>query len=389
MGCFFWSGQDIEGKKVEGGIECSDVSEGKKQLYKKNIFKLKFSRISEFQLNAPLSDEMLVNFLNNLHRLLKSGMEFYDSLNFIIRFQTNHFYSYIISMIRQDLSEGKRLSEAFQRYHCFPPIFIQLIQVAENTDRLPEAIQYLLDYFEIKNRMLKERQKILSYPMTVLGIAFILFLGLLVYVVPMFKRMFLSLKGNLPASTKGMIMLSDSLRFYPFYWVVGGIICMFGVWYFYRLKGGTCFINFFPGGRKIVKSSMLYTYANSLNMMLKSGVHLSHALTLAETIFSTSMKYQIKELHEQIASGQPLEETYKNMPFFPPIFVQLVGIGESSGSLSAAFERIALIFQEDIEKRTSKMNALIEPVLMIFISVGVLMVLLSIYLPIFSLASHF
>ncbi len=387
---YLWKGVNVHGHPIEGAVESPNVGQVFDELRKRNIFKVRFNRILAHRFQFPLNQELLVHFLTQFHRLLDSGVELIDCLNFIIQYQANTLFSYVLCIVREDIRQGKSLTEAFQRYNsCFPLIFVHLIQVAEQSGNLANIVRELLDFFSFQEKFSRERRKLLAYPLIVTGIAFILFFGILLFVIPTFKTMFISLGDDLPLTTKGMILLSDSLRFTPEYWLIGCLGVVAGVGYFYRFIDWGLVLQFIPGFYVIEKSIRLLFYARSMMIMLKSGIKLRESLELTESLFPKRLQKEVREVHQQIDSGKSLVDAYNSSTIFPPIFVHLIAVGESSGYLVPTFERIATLYQETLEKRMNLINSLIEPVFTVVLAVGILFVLLSIYLPIFDMAGHF
>ncbi|MBF0286618.1 MAG: type II secretion system F family protein [SAR324 cluster bacterium] len=387
---YLWKGVDVHGHPVEGAIESADKSLVLDELRKHDIFKVRFNRVLAYKLQFPLQEELLVRFLAQLHRLLESGLEFVDCLSFIIRYQNNALFSYILCSLRKDIQEGKSLSAAFRRYEAgFPSIFLHLIEVAENSGKLLDVLKELLDFFSFQNRFAQEQRKLITYPLVVFFIALLLFIGILLFIVPVFKTMFLSSASDLPWSTMGLIVLSDSLRHSPQYWVIGSIGAIVFVLYVHRSFGWGWLLRFIPGFHTIEESIRLLFYARSMMISLKAGTQLREALSLGVPLFPKRLQNEVRMVHDQIDAGKSLVDAYSTSKLFPPLFVHLVAVGESSGHLAPTFERIAALYQERIERRMNFLNSLIEPVFTLVLAVGILVVLLSIYLPIFSIAEHF
>lgn len=390
MSHYLWKGISVQGYPIEGAIESSDIREVVDTLQKQDIFKIRFKQIFARKLKFPLSQELLVHFLTQFHRLLDSGVELVDCLSFIIRHQSHTPFNYILCTLRQDIQEGKSLTESFQRFRaCFPPIFIHLIQVAEKSGKLQEIVRELANFFMFQNKFVQDRRKLLVYPLVVLGVAAILFLGIVVFIVPTFQTMFLSSGNELPLTTKALIFLSDSLRFSPEYWIIGCLGGIVGGIYVFRSIDWGRILVFIPIFRGMEKSIRLLFYARSMMIMLQSGVKLREALELSESLFPKHLQKEIHEIHQQIDSGKSLVDAYSTSMIFPPLFVHLIAVGESSGYLVPTFERIATLYQEVLEKRLSLLNSLIEPVFTLLLALGILMILLSIYLPIFDMAGNF
>ncbi len=387
---YLWKGVNVHGYPEEGAIESPNTGKILDELRKKNIFKVHFHRIFNRRLQLPLNQDITVHFLTQLYRLLDSGIELVDSLSFIIRYQANTLFGYILCALRQDIQEGKSLSDAFLRFQAnFPPIFLHLIAVAEKSGNLKGVVEELLIFFAFQNRFAQERRKLLTYPLIVSGIVVILFLGILFFVIPNFKSMFAALGDDLPLTTRGLLILSDSLRTTPQYWVAGGAVGIAGFGYYWRIADWGRILFFVPGLHGIEQSIRLLFYARSMMIMLKSGMQLREALAISESLFSKRLREEIRGVHQQIDSGKSLVDAYSSSSLFPPLFVHLVAVGESSGHLVPTFDRIAALYQEMLEKRMNLLNSLIEPIFTVVLGLGILIILLSIYLPIFEMAGRF
>ncbi|MBF0279093.1 MAG: type II secretion system F family protein [SAR324 cluster bacterium] len=386
---YLWKGVNVYGHPLEGAVESPSIENVLEDLRKNDVFRVRFNRIFAYRLQTPLRKEYLVLFLNQFHRLLVSGLELVDCLNFVIRYQTNTFFCYILCALREDIQQGKSMTEAFQRHKlCFPPIFIHLIEVAERSDNLEKIIREMLDFFSFQERFSRERRKLLTYPVIVSGIAFFLFLGIILFVIPTFKTLFISQGSELPVTTRGMIFLSDSLRYTPEYWGIVSLALIAGAVFLFRYLDWSRILLLIPGFRSVEKSIHLLFYARSMLIMLKSGIKLRESLSLAETLFPVRLQKEIREVHQQIDFGVSLVDAYGSSTNFPPVFVHLVAVGESSGHLVPTFERIAVLYQEKLERRMNLINSLIEPLFTVVLAMGILLVLLSIYLPIFDFAGR-
>lgn len=387
---YLWKGITVQGYPMEGAVESSNTNAVVASLRKQNIFQVRFNRVFARKLRVPLRQELLVHFLNQLHRLLDSGVELVDCLSFIIRHRTNNVFRYILCGLRQDIQEGKSLSESFHRFRsCFPAIFIHLIQVAEKSGNLQKIVKELSEFFVFQHKFAQERRKLLIYPMVVSGVAFVLFLGILLFIVPTFKTMFLASQKALPLTTQSMIFLSDSLWGVPEYWFLGAGGMALLAAYVSRWMDWGRVLSFIPVFRGMEKSIRLLFYARSMTIMLQAGVKFREALRLSESVFPRYLQKELRQVHQQIDFGKPLVDAYSRGALFPSLFVNLIAVGESSGYLAPTFDRIALLYQEMLERRMNFLNSLVEPVFTILLAAGILIVLLSVYLPIFDMAGQF
>ena len=389
MGNFYWEGTDKQGSLYEGALESHSREAAKEHLLQEGYYRVRFWKIQQSYLHSSLNNTEITEFLLQLHRLLKSGVELDDALGFAIQEQKNNVLSFLLCRIRQDLRDGLSMSSALRHYQAFPQIVAKMIEVAESTGRLTEVLGMLLEFYQFQQKMILEQKRLLNYPLVVFSIFIVLSLGAVIFMVPMFKRMYAGLGEDLFWLTRALVKLSDSLRFNPEAWILGSLFSGALIVFVYRLFGWYWLLNLIPGGKRLQQSVQMLFYSRSMEIMLLTGVHLQEALALAEEMFPKLLRKRIAPVREAVDSGKSLCDAYAMVPVFSPMFVKMVALGESSGHLPSSFARIGSHNQESLKKIMAWASTLIEPLLMILIALGVLGFLLSMYLPLFRMAERF
>ena len=389
MGNFYWEGTDKQGSLYEGALESHSRDAAKEHLLQEGYYRVRFWKIQQSYLHSSLNNTEITEFLLQLHRLLKSGVELDDALGFAIQEQKNNVLSFLLCRIRQDLRDGLSMSSALRHYQAFPQIVAKMIEVAESTGRLTEVLGMLLEFYQFQQKMILEQKRLLNYPLVVFSIFIVLSLGAVIFMVPMFKRMYAGLGEDLFWLTRALVKLSDSLRFNPEAWILGSLFSGALIVFVYRLFGWYWLLNLIPGGKRLQQSVQMLFYSRSMEIMLLTGVHLQEALALAEEMFPKLLRKRIAPVREAVDSGKSLCDAYAMVPVFSPMFVKMIALGESSGHLPSSFARIGSHNQEALKKIMAWASTLIEPLLMILIALGVLGFLLSMYLPLFRMAERF
>jgi len=389
VGNFYWEGTDKQGSLHEGALESHSREAAKEHLLQEGYYRVRFWKIQQSHLHRSLNNTEITEFLLQLHRLLKSGVELDDALGFAIQEQKNNVLSFLLCRIRQDLRDGLSMSSALRHYQAFPQIVAKMIEVAESTGRLTEVLGMLLEFYQFQQKMILEQKRLLNYPLVVFSIFIVLSLGAVIFMVPMFKRMYAGLGEDLFWLTRALVKLSDSLRFNPEAWILGSLFSGALIVFVYRLFGWYWLLNLIPGGKRLQQSVQMLFYSRSMEIMLLTGVHLQEALALAEEMFPKLLRKRIAPVREAVDSGKSLCDAYAMVPVFSPMFVKMVALGESSGHLPSSFARIGSHNQEALKKIMAWASTLIEPLLMILIALGVLGFLLSMYLPLFRMAERF
>ena len=389
MGNFYWEGTDKQGSLHEGALESHSREAAKEHLLQEGYYRVRFWKIQQSHLHRSLNNTEITEFLLQLHRLLKSGVELDDALGFAVQEQKDHVLSFLLCRIRQDLRDGLSMSSALRHYQAFPQIVAKMIEVAESTGRLTEVLGMLLEFYQFQQKMILEQKRLLNYPLVVFSIFIVLSLGAVIFMVPMFKRMYAGLGDDLFWLTRALVKLSDSLRFNPEAWIVGTMFSGAIIIFVYQMFGWYWLLNLIPGGKRLQQSVQMLFYSRSMEIMLLTGVHLQEALALAEEMFPKLLRKRIAPVREAVDSGKSLCDAYAMVPVFSPMFVKMVALGESSGHLPSSFARIGSHNQEALKKIMAWASTLIEPLLMILIALGVLGFLLSMYLPLFRMAERF
>ena len=389
MGNFYWEGTDKQGSLHEGALESHSREAAKAHLLQEGYYRVRFWKIESSRLHRVLNNNEVTEFLLQLHRLLKSGVELDDALGFAVHEQKDPVLSFLLCRIREDLRNGLSLSSALQRYRAFPKLVGKMIEVAESSGRLPEVLGMLLEFYQFQQSIIREQIRLLNYPLVVFSIFIVLSLGSVIFMVPMFKRMYAGLGDELFWLTRMLVNLSDSLRFHPESWILGTILSGILVVFIYRTLGWFWLLNLIPGGKRLQESVRMLFYSRGMEIMLSTGVHLQEALALAEEMLPKLLRKRIAPVREAVDSGKSLRDAYSMVPFFSPMFVKMIALGESSGHLPSSYARIGMQNQESLKKIMAWANTLIEPVLMILIAFAVLGFLLSMYLPLFKMAERF
>ncbi len=386
---YYWEGIDTNGAQHEGALESQNQAEAKESLLREGFFRVRFWKIESSRLHRVLNNNEVTEFLLQLHRLLKSGVELDDALGFAVHEQKDPVLSFLLCRIREDLRNGLSLSSALQRYRAFPKLVGKMIEVAESSGRLPEVLGMLLEFYQFQQSIIREQRRLLNYPLVVFSIFIVLSLGSVIFMVPMFKRMYAGLGDELFWLTRMLVNLSDSLRFHPESWILGTILSGILVVFIYRTLGWFWLLNLIPGGKRLQESVRMLFYSRGMEIMLSTGVHLQEALALAEEMLPKLLRKRIAPVREAVDSGKSLRDAYSMVPFFSPMFVKMIALGESSGHLPSSYAQIGMQNQESLKKIMAWANTLIEPVLMILIAFAVLGFLLSMYLPLFKMAERF
>ena len=330
-------------------------------------------------------------FTRQLATLLGAGIPLDSALTSIIDQAGNAPLKRVVSQLKESVSEGETLSRAMQRYgRIFPNMYVNMVRAGEASGALDIVLSRLADFGE-KQEMLKARLRAaLIYPifMAVIGSG-ILFI-LVTYIIPNITRVFDDMEQALPLPTVILIKLSSFLQNYWWMILLVGAAVVIVLRMAVRQKAGKYLwdmvklrVPLFGG---VIRKSVAARFASTMESLLGSGVGIIDALEIVEKIIdNVHVTEAIDRAVEDINKGRSMTHALSSAPWFPPMYVQMVAVGETSGQLEEMLGKVAEASERDVESAVLGMTSLIEPVMIVTMGVVVGLIVLSILLPIFEM----
>jgi len=402
MKSFIYKIKDDSGKTLYGFLEAKDKKDLKRRLRHANFYFISAYICDEkriFGKKAKLND--LLMFTHRLSSLIAAGLPILNAMHILWRQTENKTLQLVISHVRLKLEEGKNISECFNEFpNVFPVIYRALISVAEKTGTLVSILNKLYEYLVYQKSIITRTRKATLYPLFVIGFAFAVLLGLFAWVVPVFQKILIRLNVELPIITKIILNISNVVKFpfknilnfsvFALFMIVA--ICVINLLY-RGLKRNQVF-NFLCDYYKLklpILGSILYTisisrFVRSLSILLAAGLPVVESFDVAKiTASNNHIGKNIDEVKNNVEQGYSLYESFKDLKIFPVLLVEMVGVGESTGSITKAFEGLANHFDEEVDFKINTLLTIMEPLLIIFVGIIVIIILLAIYMPIFSM----
>lgn len=337
-----------------------------------------------------------VVFLRQFATIIKAGVTVAEALE-ILRDQEgkNKYFKSVIEQMAQDLDGGRALSEAFERHpKVFSPMIVHMIRAGENSGRLEESLNHLAVYYERQHRSRQKLSTAMVYPAFVLLMSIAVVLFLLTSIVPMFRTMFASMGGTMPAVTRFVLSISDFLiNFWPMLFVLFLALVLF-ILLLFKNKSSKYYLDHViirtPIIGPLIYKSELSRLLWMLALLLSSSVPVIDALRSVEKITSNlSIQRSIRKVTESLDLGRSLSESFARETDFPPIVHHMTAIGETTGMLDQMLNNVARYYEDDVEQMTERMKALIEPVVILLLAVLVGFIVLSIVVPMFQMYQQF
>jgi len=397
LATFDYQVRDRAGKVVRGRIDAESPAAVATKL--KNMG---YAPISISQANAGLNKEIKIPGSGNKVKLkdlaiasrqfatmINSGLSLLRALTILSDQTQNKHLGEVFASVRLSVEQGSSLSQALGHHpKVFPPIMINMTRAGETGGFLDQVLMQLADNFEAEVKLRSKIKSAMTYPLVVFGFAILSVTAMLLFIVPVFADMFDSLGGTLPLPTRVLVMLSHGLRtFMPFILVV--LIVSMVLWKRYKntprvrdivdpmkLKAPV----FGPLFQKVALSR----FSRNLGTMIHSGVPILQALDIvADTTGNVVIAHAVHDVEVSVRQGESLAKPLLEHPVFPPMVVQMMAVGEDTGSLDAMLHKISDFYDNEVEATTEALTSLIEPIMIAFVGAIVGGMIVALYMPIF------
>ena len=324
--------------------------------------------------------------------LMKAGLPILVSLDLLIKRQRDKFLLQLLENVRERVKGGELLSDAFAAQRVFPKIYTTTLLAGEKSGNMEEVLSRYIAYQRLAQTFRKKLAVSLVYPALLISVVSVMMIFLVTYVVPKFAELFNNLGATLPAIT--VFMLAIGLNAQKYAWVILVVLAV-GIPLFWRWKQSD------RGAEQVDKMllsipllgeiRLKYQVANFsriLSTLLQGGLPLVPAMeTAGASMSSRKMLNGILNATERVKEGQSLAKSLETEKIFPDLAVEMLEVGESTGALPAMLSSVAEFYEEDVQTALGAAMALIEPLILIVMAVVVGGILISLYLPIFTLGS--
>lgn len=294
--------------------------------------------------------------------------------------------------ISAEVQQGISLSEAMSKYpECFDDLYVYMVEAGETGGVLDEVLERLSRLLEDIAKLQNQVKSALTYPMTVGAFAVIAFLGMTIFLIPVFSGIFDSLGAELPALTRSMVWLSDTLRSWrAIIPIIGIIVIVFVFKTYYKTPMGRLQIDGFmlkmPLFGDLNEKSAVARFCRVFGVLTRSGVPVLNCFDIVcNTIGNQVIVNAIQGAKRDIQQGGMISLAIQKENVFPPLAIQMISIGEETGELDSMMSKVADFYEDEVEQAVKGLTSMIEPIMMVGIALMVGTILLSMYLPMFSI----
>ena len=393
---FVWEGTDRNGKKIKGKSLAADEAQVRADLRRQGVLPTRIKKQSRglFSGGGKITTGDIAIFSRQLATMLAAGIPLVQAFEIVGNGHENAAMQKLILAIKADVEGGSALAEALAKHPLyFDDLFVNLVESGEQAGALETLLDKIATYKEKTEAIKKKIKKALTYPAAVLVVAFIVTTILLIFVIPSFEDLFQGFGADLPTFTRMVIDLSAFVRSNGVYLALGIGLAVGAFLYFKkRSRKMRHFLDRMmlktPVIGPIMQKASIARYARTLSTMFAAGVPLVEALeSVAGATGNIVYELAVLDMRDEVATGQRLQLAMENTDLFPNMVIQMIAVGEESGSLDEMSAKVADFYEEDVDNAVDNLSSLLEPMIMAILGVLVGGLVVAMYLPIFKLGA--
>ncbi|MCX7991192.1 MAG: type II secretion system F family protein [Proteobacteria bacterium] len=392
MPTYSWQGKNRAGRVIKGKIDAKNVDEVYKYLAQQLITPIKVEESKEKVKSAKVPIKDIVIFTRQFSTMIDAGLPLVQSLDILAAQQPIKAFKEVLLAVKNDVEQGTTLADALKKHpKVFDDLYVGLVAAGEMGGMLDTILNRLATYMEKAEKLKKRVKGALTYPIAVIGIAVIVVAVILIWVIPVFQKMFADFGGELPAPTQFVINLSQGLKKYGIFIVIGFFVLSSVIKKYYGTPKGRRKIDALllkvPVFSDIIRKSSVARFTRTLGTMIQSGVQILDAMDIvAKTAGNKIVEDAIVNAKVSISQGKTIAEPIGESGVFPPMVVQMIAVGEATGAMDTMLNKIADFYEEEVDAAVDALTALLEPMLMVGLGSILGGLIISMYLPIFKLA---
>ena len=402
MPYFAYKARNARGELMQGVLEAADSGAVADQLFNTGLTPIEITvtqkRVTDGGEGwwAKLLEKKVTSmdvqlFSRQLYTLLKSGVPIMRGLAGLQESAVSKSFGKVIKDLRESLDSGRELSAAMRRHpDVFTPFYLSMVRVGEMTGRLEEVFLRLFDHLEFDRDMRDRVKTALRYPSFVVLAMIAAMVVVNMFVIPAFAGVFASMHAELPLMTRILIGFSNfTVRYWPLLAALAAV-SIFGFRSWVRTPGGRYRWDKFkltiPVAGKIILKATLARFARSFALSSRSGVPIVQALTVvSQTVENAYLSARVEQMRDGVERGDSILRTAAAAAVFTPVVLQMIAVGEESGAIDDLMDEVAQMYEREVDYELKTLSAQIEPIMIVFLGIMVLILALGIFLPIWDL----
>jgi type IV pilus assembly protein PilC len=398
MPVYAYAGKAKGGKPLTAEISAADRTAAIDQLRSQGVT---VTSIEEKKKKAGLfgerkqkvTDKDIVIFTRQFATMINAGLPLVQCLEILATQCDNKTFGKLIGEVKMDVESGATFADALKKQpKTFSSLYCNMVQAGEVGGALDTTLQRLANQLEKTAKLKAQIKAAMWYPAAIVGVAIIVVSVLMVFVIPIFAKMFTEFGGSLPGPTLLVIGISEFMQKYIILMIVAAIAGAWGLKKYYATPPGRLQIDTLalklPVAGDLIRKIAVAQFTRTFGTLLQSGVPIMEGLEIVARIAGNKVvENAILSARTSVGEGKSLSEPLGTTGVFPPMVVQMINVGEATGALDAMLSKIADFYDDEVDTAVATLTSLLEPVLMVFLGTVIGFVVIAMYLPIFKMAS--
>jgi len=397
MPAYAWKGKNRMGE-VQEGVLVSDSRDSAATTLKRNGIEVMNIRVMAAEGGksfGKVPPKALAIFTRQFSVMIDAGLPLVQCLEILGAQQDHKGFQRIIESVREDVEKGSTLQAALSKHpKAFNDLFVNMVGAGESGGILDIILQRLSGYIEKSVKLTAKVKSAMTYPIAVISIAITVVVVIMVKVIPVFSAMYSGLGSKLPYPTLVCIALSDAIINY--WWLILGAIVLIvvGLRQFYKTPVGHLQIDtlllHLPVLGMVLRKVAVARFCRTLGTLISSGVPILEGMDItAKTAGNLVIQNAILKSKDAVEQGRNISTPLAETKVFPPMVVQMVGVGEATGALDAMLGKVADFYEDEVDNAVASMTSLMEPIMIALLGGIVGFIVVAMYMPIFGLAAAF
>ena len=396
MAVFTYSGRGTGGI-MTGEIEAPDRTSAVGELRKRAILVTKIQERSggksPSKAGGKVKDKEMAIFTRQFSTMIDAGLPLVQCLNILAEQSESKNLRDVTGRVARSVEQGSTLADSLRRHpRTFDDLFTNMVEVGESGGILDVVFQRLAAYIEKAAALKRKVKGAMIYPASIMGVAALVVIFMLTFVIPTFTKMFKDLGADLPLPTQVVVWLSEFVRTYILLIIAAVFGCVFALRAYYRTEKGQATIDALllkvPVMGTLIRKVAVARFTRTLGTLVSSGVPILEGLRItARTAGNKVVEKAVLQCRAAVTAGKTLAEPLKASGVFPPMVIQMISVGEQTGALDAMLSKIADFYDDEVDVAVSSMTALLEPIMIVVLGVLIGGLVVAMYLPIFKLVT--
>lgn len=396
---FVWSGRTRQGDTQKGELVAKTREEVIALLRKQNIMATSVQpKPSERKLGLPgfgggVGDKDIVIFTRQFSTMIDAGLPLVQCLEILSNQTENKVLAKTIGQVRADVESGSTYADALRKFpKVFDDLYVNMVAAGEAGGILDTILNRLAKHIEKSMKLKKEVKSAMVYPGVIVSVAVIVITVLMVWVIPIFASMFTDFGGVLPLPTRIVMAASTFMKSNFLFLIVGSVAGFYAVKRYYASESGRRLIDrkalSVPVLGDLIRKAAVAKFTRTLGTLISSGVPILEGLSIvAKTSGNKTVEEALMTARQSISEGKTVSEPLGQSKVFPPMVIQMIAVGETTGALDAMLSKIADFYDDEVDSAVGALTSLLEPMLMVFLGITIGFIVIAMYLPIFQMGS--